>query len=410
MIKTGWDLKKDLEDVRNEFPILDKCVYLISNSLGAVPKKTEKNLQQFYLHWAKLGASAWEKRWWDLSSEVSNKIALLIGAKKNEVTMMPNATIAHWVVLSTRFHDKIKKKNKIVMTDHDFPSSLYAAFKISEFSGWDIDIVKSNGNPAISVKQILDHIDEKTLFVVTSHVYFKSAYIQDIRRIAKHAHQVGALTLIDGYHAPGSIPVNVKKLDVDFYVGGCLKWLCGGPGNAFIYIKQELKKLLQPQLTGWFAHKSPFAFSMEMEYAEDSYKFMSGTPPIPCLYAALEGLRIIQKIGLPQIRKKSLYQTQMIFEKAQERGFQLYSVKEQNYRGGAVSINLPHAFQVKQAVEDRKIKVDFRKGKDSEPDVIRVGPHFYTQNEEIDIFFKEIDEIYRSKTFKKYPDKSKRVT
>jgi kynureninase len=405
-----WNLEQDLNLIRKEFPILKRCVYLISNSLGAVPKKAMENLQQFYQMWAEEGVSAWQKEWWDLSQKVGNQVAYFLGAGEDEVTMTPNATHCHWVALSTKFLAKDERRKKIIMTDHDFPSIIYAVSKISDFRGWKLEIVKSNGQPGIDVEDILKRIDEKTLFVATSHVYFKSAYIQDIKQISARAREVGALTLIDGYHAPGIIPLDVKKLDVDFYIGGCLKWLCGGPGNAFLYVRPELSENLQPQLTGWFAHREPFLFAQEMEYARGGQKFMSGTPPVPCLYTARSGLEILKKIGIPEIRDKSLSLTELIIKKAKERGYRLFTPEENNLRGGSVSISLPHAFPLKQALEKRGIKVDFRRGKDKEPDVIRVGPHFYTKNEEIDILFREIDAIYTAGELKKFPKGIRHVT
>jgi len=404
------NLEQDLESIRKEFPILEHCVYLISNSLGAAPKKAKEELQRFYQMWAEDGVSAWQKEWWELSRKVGNQVALLLGAGEDEVTMMTNATLSHWVTLSTQFMAKKGTRNKIVITDHDFPSTLYAVSKIAEFMGWKIDLVKSYGEPGVDVNKILKHIDEQTLFVATSHVYFKTAYIQNIEQITTRAHQAGALTLIDGYHAPGVLPVDVKKLDVDFYIGGCLKWLCGGPGNAFLYVRPELSERLQPLLTGWFAHREPFLFAREMEYTSGAYRFMSGTPPVPCLYTAKAGLDIIKEIGVTEIRKKSLALTELIIKKAEKRGFCIFTPKENNYRGGAVSINLPHAFSVKQALEQRKVKVDFRKGEDNEPDIIRVGPHFYTKNEEIDILFREIETIYESGEFKNFPKDVKQKT
>lgn len=276
--------------------------------------------------------------------------------------------------------------------------------------GWKLEIVKSNGQPGIDVEEILKQVDEKTLFVATSHVYFKSAHIQNIKQIASRAREVGALTLIDGYHAPGILPVNVKELDADFYIGGCLKWLCGGPGNAFLYVKPELSENFQPQLTGWLAHREPFLFAQEMEYARGAQKFMSGTPPVPCLYTAEAGLDIIKKIGISEIRDKSLSLTELIIKKAKEREFRLFTPEENNLRGGAVSVSMPHGFQVKQALEQRRIKVDFRKGKEKELDIIRIGPHFYTKDEEIDILFREIDAVYSSGEFKKFPEEIRHVT
>jgi kynureninase len=405
-----WNLEKALDRIRKNFPILDKCVYLISNSLGAVPLQVQEALDQYYMLWAEEGVTAWEKEWWLLSQKVGNRVASLIDAEENSVSMLSNATLCHWVVLSTQFAAARGARNKVVMTDHDFPSVIYAVGKICSFMDWEMDMVKSRGKPGIDVDEILKRVDEKTLFVATSHVYFKSAYIQDVFRIARHARKKGALTLIDGYHAPGTIPVDVRNLGVDFYIGGCLKWLCGGPGNAFLYVRPERQKSLEPLLTGWLAHDNPFAFLPKMEYTGGAYKFMSGTPSIPSLYTALAGLDIIQKIGKGPIRKKSIEQTGMIITKASERGFPIHTPVENENRGGAVSIALPHAYQVKQALIRRKVKLDFRKGWDEEPDVLRIGPHFYTKNGEIEFLFHCIDEILASGEYRKFASEPELVT
>lgn len=410
MNKMDWDLKKNLEAIRKEFPILAKCVYLISNSLGAVPRQVREDLMAYYGLWSDQGVSAWSQEWWDLARNVGDQVASLLHAEKNSVAMMTNATHAHWIALSTRFMVKDRSRTKIIMTDHDFPSSLYAVQKISEFMNWKVQVVQSYGKPGIDVENILEQIDDQTLFVATSHVYFKTAYVQDVSRIVDHARRMGAWAVIDGYHAPGCFPVNLSELGADFYIGGCLKWLCGGPGNAFLYVRPELASSIQPQLTGWLAHRSPFSFLEDMDYTQGSYRFMSGTPPIPSLYTAQAGLSIINSIGVPQIRHKSVSQTRLIIANAKKRDFELFSPEEDSLRGGAVSVHLPHAFQVKQALEERQFKVDYRKGKNSEPDVIRIGPHFYTQDEEIHCLFETIDTIYKKQEYKLFPDEIKHVT
>jgi kynureninase len=405
-----WDLDRDLEAIREEFPILKKCVYLISNSLGAVPQGVRKDLLAYYELWANEGVSAWSQEWWDLARRIGDKVASLLHAEKDTVSMMTNATLAHWVALSTKFQSKNTNRTKIIMTDQDFPSSIYAVQKISEFMDWKVHIVRSDDRAGIDVDNVLSHIDEETLFVATSHVYFKSAYIQDISRIIDYAHQMGAWTAIDGYHAPGCIPVDLAELKVDFYIGGCLKWLCGGPGSAFLYVRPELASSTQPQLTGWLAHRSPFSFSEKMDFIEGSYRFLSGTPPIPSLYTARAGLEIIEGIGVPQIRRKSLSQTSLIITNAKKRHFEVFSPEVEELRGGAVSVCVPFAFQVKQALEKRNIKVDYRKGIKGEPDVIRIGPHFYTRNEEILTLFETMDTIYSTQEYKSFPDEIKHVT
>jgi kynureninase len=401
---------EDFQSIRDLFPILKKCVYLNSNSLGAVPSQVAEDLLSFYQAWAEKGVSAWQDTWWELPRKIGHKLSSLLGAGNDEITMIPNASIAHWMALSTQFGIKNGIRNKIVMTDHDFPSSLYAVSEVARFMEWEVDLVSSHGLPCIDVETIINKIDEKTLFVATSHVYFKSGYIQDISAISDRAQRVGAILLIDGYHASGTIPVNLTDLGVDFYIGGCLKWLCGGPGNAFLFVSKNLKSNIMPQLTGWFAHNNPFDFSSDMEFTEGSYKFMSGTPSIPSLYTASAGLDIIERIGISQIRKKSQEQTRLIINKAHERGFALYSPDDDGSRGGSVSLDVPHGYPVKQALGERGIIIDYRKGVGQEPDIIRVGPHFYNRDEEIDIFFDTLDEIYSSGEYKNFPDDIKTVT
>lgn len=404
------DITKELDSIRSEFLILKDCTYLISNSLGAVPRKAQEALGRYYKLWSEQGVGAWESEWWDLSRQVGDQVAAIIGAGMDEVTIMTSASQCHWVALSTKFSRQVEIRKKIVMSDHDFPSSIYAVSQIAEFMGWEVDMVRSDGQPGISLEEMLDRIDERTLFVATSHVYFKSAFVQDVAKISAKARQVGALTLIDGYHAPGCLPVDVKMLGVDFYVGGCLKWLCGGPGNAFLYVNPELSRSVKPSLTGWIAHKSPFSFSEKFEFTQGSYRFMAGTPPVPCLYTAQAGLDVIDAVGIAQIRTKSLGQTGKIIEQTLARGFRVFTPTEEDKRGGAVSIVVPHAFQVKQALGKRKIMLDFRKGSEYEPDVIRVGPHFYTTEEEINFFFKTLDDIYKTGKYKDYSEKIEHVT
>lgn len=288
------------------------------------------------------------------------------------------------------------------MTDHEFPSVIYAIHKIAEFTGWTIDMVESQGEIGIDAQRIIDRIDDNTLFVSTSHVCFKTAFVQDISQIAKKAKTAGALTLIDGYHAPGTIPVNLNDLNVDFYIGGCLKWLCGGPGNAFLYVRPELSRESTPILTGWFAHKSPLDFDIKMEYTQEAYRFLSGTPPIPSLYTAITGLNIVKEIGIQQIRKKSSKQTSAIIQNAKRHGFKIFSSENSDQRGGAVSLNCPHAFQVRQALEERGFILDFRKGQKQECDVLRIAPHFYSKDEEIDQLFEAWEDILHKKTYEKY--------
>lgn len=410
MLLQKRDLKSELPAIRKEFPILDKCIYLISNSLGAVPAVARQRLEQFYTLWAEQGVGAWKSEWWDLSRRISDKIAALIGAGPDTVTMLTHATQGHWIALSTLFHKREKYRRRVIMTELDFPSSIYAVSQIAKVMDWQVEQVPSGEKPGIAVEKIINRLDDDVLCVATSHVYFKSAYVQDIAAITARSREVGALTIIDGYHAPGILPVNVRQAEVDFYIGGCLKWLCGGPGNAFLYVAPHLSERLAPALTGWVAHENSFAFTHEFSPTTGSYKFMSGTPPIPCLYAAEPGLDIITELGISAIRKKSLVLTGQIIARAVERGWDVLTPVDPVQRGGAVSLAIPHAFQVKQALEEKNIRVDFRKGAKNESDVIRLGPHFYSLGTEVEDFFSAADRILESGEFRKYSTKLEHVT
>ena len=405
-----WALDRDLAEIRREFPILSRCVYLISNSLGAMPRSARTRLLEFISLWEREGVTAWQKEWWNLGLGVGDRVAKLIGAKAGQVTMMTNATQAHWVALSTQFRQSARvRRRRVVMSDQDFPSILYAVEAVSRVMGWQT-VVVSAGRAGVEPEPFLRAIDDRTLWVATSHVHFKSSAVQDIAKICRRARSQGAISLIDGYHAPGVIPVDVKALGADFYVGGCLKWLCGGPGSAFLYVRPGLAAADKPLLTGWAGHRRPFLFARRMEYAERNRGFQSGTPAVPSLYAAQAGLDIIGRIGLPQIRRKSLELTGRIMDLAEERGWPLLTPREDSRRGGHVALHVPHAFQFKQALEAKGIKLDYRKGARGECDLLRVGPHFYNKGEEIDALFHELDRLLSSGIYKKYPSSITSVT
>ncbi|MBN1273607.1 MAG: aminotransferase class V-fold PLP-dependent enzyme [Candidatus Aminicenantes bacterium] len=395
-----WTIEKDLDVIRGNFPILEKCVYLISNSLGAVPQTAALELERYYKLWAEWGVEAWEKEWWEMARKVGDSIAVLLNAPPDTVTMMPNATTAQWMALSSRFRDDGGNRKKVVVSEKDFPSTIYAIRSIAETMGWTVNMIPGSSHSFVDSDEIIQHLDDETLIVSTSHVFFKSAAIQDVKSICRKAREVGALSIIDGYHAPGVIEVDVQDIGTDFYIGGCLKWLCGGPGNAFLYVRPGLSSEVEPGLTGWFAHKDPFNFSTDMEYMHGSYRFMSGTPCIPCFYTAKAGLEIIHNIGIDQIRKNSLFLTDKIFDEALARGYGIYTPEDKEKRAGAVSIDVPHGGAVQQVLSQRKYIVDFRKGGIKEPDTIRVAPHFYNRPEEIKMFFSEIDDIVASGAYK----------
>jgi kynureninase len=235
-------------------------------------------------------------------------------------------------------------------------------------------------------------IEDETLLVSVSHVIFKSAYIQDLRAITERAHKVGAMVIADIYQSAGAVPVNVRELGVDFATGGSVKWLCGGPGAGYLYVRRDLWPSLKPRVTGWMAHQHPFAFDPgPIDFAEDAYRFLQGTPNIPGLYAARSGYEIINEVGVENIRAKSVRQTSMLVSLAEEAGFRVNSPKDPAQRGGTVTVDVPNGYEVTQELLRRDFLLDYRPGAG-----IRIAPHFYTKDEELTQVISEIQEICRT--------------
>lgn len=371
---------------RDEFPILKKSTYLISNSLGAMPQGVYKRMHEYADAWANLGVKAWQESWWELSLTTGNLMAPLIGAGQNEITMHPNVSLIQSIIISSfKFEGK---RNKVIYTDLEFPSDMYVYQKLAKSKGAKIQIIKSEDGFTPPTEKLIEAIDENTLLVPVSHVLFRNAYKMDIKSIVEKAHSVGALVVLDAYHSVGTVEVDVNELGVDILMGGVLKWLCGGPGGAFLWVKQELREKLEPEVTGWLAHINPFAFEKEMKYTNSAYRFMNGTPTIPSFYAAQEGPKIINKIGIDKIRNKSIHQTGIIIKKAESAGYKINTPKDPNLRGGTVSIDMPNSFEISKKLSNKNIMIDFRPGTG-----IRIAPHFYNTDEEIDILFDAIKEI-----------------
>jgi kynureninase len=392
-----------LLELRTEFPILGRTTYLVSNSLGAMPRAVADRLAEYSEQWASLGVRAWAKGWWDMPVRVGDEIAPLIGAAPGEIAMLPNVTIAQTSVLSAL--DYSKGRDTIVMTDLDFPSVRYVFDELATRLGARIVVVPSDDGIGIDAQRVVDAIDERTALVAISHVLFRSAYIMDVEPIIRRAHAVGALVSLDAFHSVGVIPVDVKALGVDFLSGGVLKWLCGGPGGAFLYASPETTSHLSPSFTGWQAHQRPFAFEDAMEYADHAWRWLNGTPPIPALYAAIEGPRLVRKAGMERVREKSVRQTSRLIELADARGYRVTAPRDNARRGGTVAFDVPHSYGVAQALLANDVIVDYRPNAG-----IRVAPHFYTSDEELIRAVEMIDDILRDEAWKPFEDKRGTVT
>jgi kynureninase len=388
---------------REEFPILEKTTYLVSNSLGPMPRTVPEKLAEYARDWGDLGVKAWNRGWWEMPVEVGNEIAPLINAGDGEIVMMPNVTIAQTAVLSAI--DFPRERDTIVMTELDFPSVRYAFAEMAQRLGARVVVVKSDDGISIDQQKLLAAIDERTRLVAVSHVLFRSAYQMDVDAICKRAHEVGALVSLDSFHAVGIVPVDVKRSKVDFLTGGVLKWLCGGPGACFLYISSVLRDRLKPALTGWQAHARPFAFEEMMEFTTGAFRWLNGTPVIPALYAAAEGPKILRRAGVPAIREKSIRLTSRLIALADERGFQVNAPRDPAQRGGTVALDVPHGYEVTQHLLSRNILVDYRVGAG-----IRIAPHFFTKEDELEEAIYEIDQSLESGSWQRFTEKVAVVT
>lgn len=385
-------MEDNLLSWRKEFPVLEKTVYMISHSLGAMPRRAKERLAEYAEIWATRGIRAWEEGWWEMPVKVGDEIGKIIGAGPGEVVMQQNVSICQSIVISC--FDWTGKRNKIVCEEANFPSNLYIFHSI-ERAGARVVTVPSDDGITVNLERLLDAIDEETLLVPISHVLFRSSFIQDLRAITEKAHQVGAFVIADIYQSAGTVPVNVREIDLDFATGGSVKWLCGGPGAGYLYVKRDLWPKLEPRLTGWLAHAHPFAFeSGPIAYADDAFRFLNGSPNIPGLYAACSGYEIINQIGVDKIREKSLRQTSLLIDLAENAGFGVNSPRSAESRGGTVVIDVPHGYEVTQELLRRDFLVDYRPGAG-----IRVAPHFYSTDDELDLTIREIRKIIESESY-----------
>jgi len=388
-------LSDDLLKWRSEFPILERAVYLISHSLGAMPRATYDRLQEYADIWASRGVRAWAEGWWDMPVTVGDEVARIIGADPGTVVMHQNVSICQSLILSCL--KPTPQRNKIVYSELNFPSVMYVYEAHARDGSLKIEVVKSDDGMTVPLERLLVAIDETTLLVPFSHVLFKSAFLQNAKAIIDRAHEVGAMVVLDTYQSAGTVPFSVKELNADFATGGSVKWLCGGPGAGYLYVRPDLQTKLEPKTTGWMAHESPFAFDTELHYASNITRFLHGSPAIPALYAAQSGYRIINEIGVERIREKSMRQTEYLVNLAEEAGFRVTSPKDVNQRAGTITIAHEYAAAVTKELIRREFIVDYRPGAG-----IRISPHFYTTDEELQLVIEEIKKIGETESYREH--------
>jgi kynureninase len=386
-------LTDELLQWRSEFPILEKSVYLISHSLGAMPRAAFERMHDYAETWATRGVRAWAEGWWEMPITLGNEVARIIGADPGTVAMHQNVSVCQSLIISC--FDPEPPRNKVVYSELNFPSVMYVYEAHARHGRLRIETVKSDDGTTVPLERMLAAIDEETLLVPISHVLFKSAFLQDARAIIERAHEVGAMVVLDTYQSAGTVPFSVKDLNVDFATGGSVKWLCGGPGAGYLYVRPDLQSKLEPRTTGWMAHESPFAFEGgAIRYAPSIARFLHGSPAVPALYAAESGYKIINEVGVEAIRRKSVRQTTRLIELAEEAGFRVTSPHDPARRGGTITVAAEHAAAVTKELIRREFIVDYRPGAG-----VRISPHFYTKDEELELIIREMKTIRDTRAF-----------
>lgn len=362
---------------RSEFPIVETCIYLVSHSLGAMPRRAAAYLQQFATEWSSRGVRAWHEGWWELGRTTGDLLAGIVGAPPGSISMHQNVTVAQAIVASCHRYDGPRRR--VIMSELDFPTNMYL-FEGFRRYGAEISYVRSDDGTRTNLERMLEAIDERTVLVPISLVLFKSAFIENAAAIVEKAHRVGARVVLDIYQAAGTVPVNLEALGVDFAVGGSVKWLCGGPGNGYLYVRADLAAEIEPAIAGWAAHARPFQFEIgPLVYAEAPERFQSGTPNVTALYAGRAGYEIVREIGVDAIRAKSLRLTRRLIDLAHRAGFRINTPAADHERGGTVILDIPNGAAVTEQLIARSVIVDYRPGAG-----IRIAPHFYTTMEEIE--------------------------
>ncbi len=353
---------------RSEFPIFRDRIYLNTCSLGALGERGRRKVAEFLDLWQSRGASAWYDVWWAALGDLRTRYGRIVGAAPAEIALAPSISVALSAVAETIDYGR---RPKVVITSLDFPTVAYQWLAKAR-RGIELVVVESPDKVSVPVEAIARAVDERTALVATSHVYFTSGAIQDIKAVAAAAHARGALCLIDAYQAVGQVPVDVREAGVDFLAAGGLKWLLGGPGLVFLYVREELARRLEPGVAGWFGHRDQFAFNpRNLVFHDDARRFELGTPALAAVYAQLGGLEYIEEIGVPEIRRVTAELTEDLIVRARAAGFAPNVAAEPAARSAIVMLPVPDPPAAVRHLADGGVIADARPGH------VRFSPFFY---------------------------------
>ena len=379
---------RSLEDYRQEFPVVRRKSYLISASLGPVSERSKGYLGEYLQAWEELGAPepVWFDRIFPRIRHVKRLYAEMVGAHPEELAITTNVTMALSSVLSCL--DLSGDRNRIVLTELDFPTDGHVALA-QRRRGAEVVFLRSPDGLTVPVDAFADAIDERTAIVIINRVQYRSSALLDVKEICRLARQAGAWTMIDDFHGAGIVPIDVHDVGCDFHTTGVLKWLCGGPGLAFLYARKELVPRLEPTIAGWWSQREPFAFRLEeLDWHPTARRFETGTHPAPIAFIAQGGLEIITEVTPEGVRERQGELTEYVVNRADEAGLPVRTPRDRALRGGVVNVGVgEQAGKIAEALYERDVCVDHR------GDGIRVSPHFFNTEADIDRLFDALADL-----------------
>jgi kynureninase len=364
----------DWMSLRAEFPLLDRFIYLNACSLGPLPRRGQAALETYARSWDEQGTPAWYSDWLPTLARLREKVAELLHAPYGTTAIAPSVSVALTTLASGL--PQPPGRDKVLIGSLDFPT---IGHQWLSRLGFEVEFVPSTDGKTIQPKAFAERIDSRTALVVTTQLFYTTGYLQDARAIADAAHAHGALCIIDGYQTVGCVPVDVVQLDCDAFVGGCLKWLSGGPGTAFLYVRPDLIPRTRPQGTGWFATREPFSFTLqELQFADDARRLETGTWAMPSHYAGLAGIELILEVGVENIQERLRDLTGRILERCDDAGVATFTPRDRERRCGIVTLGCEHPDLVEARLHGEGVIVDSRPGR------IRLSPHWCVSEEELE--------------------------
>jgi selenocysteine lyase/cysteine desulfurase len=360
--------------LREEFPVFRHVRYLNTCSLGPLSRRSRERVTEYLDLWEARGSSAWYDVWWAALAELRERYAHLIGVTRADVALLPNISSALTAVAESL---ECGRRPRVVVTALDFPTVAYQ-WLAKRSEGVELVMVDSPDGLDVPLDRIAQAVNDRTVLVATSHVFFASGTIQDVRAVAEIAHRRGALCLVDGYHAVGQLPVDVRALDVDFYCSGALKWLLGGSGIAFLYVRPELQGTLAPRATGWFADRDQFRFDPRaLELHEDARRFEAGTPGMSAVYAQLGGLDVLERVGVDEARAITRQLADELIQLARGAGLAPRVVADPARRSGIVALASDDPGRDVRRLAAGGVIADAR------PGLVRASPFFYNERDDL---------------------------